>query len=76
MIVILMHPVQVLYLLNQLQNKSICESSEKQTQKDEDRERANDQELLHRLKLQEEELREQNQKLVEQNEQYKQVPRH
>uniref|UniRef100_H2SBR4 Kinesin family member 4 n=1 Tax=Takifugu rubripes TaxID=31033 RepID=H2SBR4_TAKRU len=67
------HQEKVLYLLNQLQNKSICESSEKQTQKDEDAERAN--ELLQRLKLQEEELqqlREQSQKLVEQNEQYKQ----
>lgn len=67
----------MLYLLNQLQNKSICESSEKQTQKDEDGERANEQELLQRLKLQEEELRElreQSQNLVEQNEQYKQVP--
>lgn len=67
----------MLYLLNQLQNKSICESSEKQTQKDEDGERANEQELLQRVKLQEEELRElreQNQNLLEQSQQYKQVP--
>ncbi|CAG01575.1 unnamed protein product, partial [Tetraodon nigroviridis] len=64
---------EVLYLLNQLQNRPIGESAEKETQKD--GERSNDQELLHRLKVQEEELQkltEQNQNLVEQNEQYKQ----
>uniref|UniRef100_H3CZM4 Kinesin family member 4 n=1 Tax=Tetraodon nigroviridis TaxID=99883 RepID=H3CZM4_TETNG len=63
------HQEKVLYLLNQLQNRPI----EKETQKD--GERSNDQELLHRLKVQEEELQkltEQNQNLVEQNEQYKQ----
>lgn len=42
--------LQVLYLLNQLRNKSMCESSEKQTQKDEDE--SHKQELLQRLKIQ------------------------
>ncbi|XP_034539616.1 kinesin family member 4 [Notolabrus celidotus] len=69
------HQEKVLYLLNQLQNKPICEESDK-TKKDE--ESAKEKELLQRLKLQEEELEklrelsEQNQKLVEQNEQYTQ----
>lgn len=40
----------MLYLLNQLQNKPISESAEKETQKD--GERSNEQELLHRLKIQ------------------------
>lgn len=40
----------MLYLLNQLQNKPIRESAEKETQKD--GERSDEQELLHRLKIQ------------------------
>ncbi|XP_044078155.1 kinesin family member 4 isoform X2 [Siniperca chuatsi] len=66
------HQEKVLYLLNQLQNKPICEES------DEKDESSKEKELLQRLKVQEEELEklrelsEQNQKLVEQNEQYRQ----
>lgn len=40
----------MLYLLDQLQNKPIRESADKETQKD--GERSNEQELLQRLKLQ------------------------
>lgn len=40
----------MLYLLNQLQNKPKSESAEKETQKD--GERSNEQELLHRHKIQ------------------------
>lgn len=40
----------MLYLLNQLQNKPIRESAEKETQKD--GERSDEQEILHRLKIQ------------------------
>ncbi|MEQ2203424.1 hypothetical protein XENOCAPTIV_029853 [Xenoophorus captivus] len=68
------HQEKVLYLLNQLQNKPLGEESEetKQNKGTSSKER----ELLQRLKVQEEELEklralsEQNQKLVEQNEQY------
>lgn len=42
--------MQVLYLLNQMQNKHKRESAEKETQKDE--EKSNDQDLLHRLNTQ------------------------
>lgn len=42
--------VQVLYLLNQLQNKPICEESSESKQKDE--ESSKEKELLQRLKLQ------------------------
>uniref|UniRef100_A0A8C9ZTH2 Kinesin family member 4 n=1 Tax=Sander lucioperca TaxID=283035 RepID=A0A8C9ZTH2_SANLU len=70
------HQEKVLYLLNQLQNKPICEESDETKQKD--RESAKEKELLQRLKVQEEELEklralsEQNQSMVEQNEQYRQ----
>ncbi|KAF0038138.1 hypothetical protein F2P81_008622 [Scophthalmus maximus] len=70
------HQEKVLYLLNQLQSKPICGESDAMEQKDE--ESAKEKELLLRLKVQEEELEklrelsEQNQKLVEQNEQYTQ----
>ncbi|KAM4547128.1 kinesin family member 4 [Fundulus diaphanus] len=70
------HQQKVLYLLNQLQNKPICEESEKTKQKEESR--SKERELLQRLKVQEEELEklrslsEQNQNLMEQNEQYRQ----
>lgn len=67
------HQEKVLYLLNQLQNKSVCAESDETKQKDEDN--AKETELLQRLKDQEEELQElnqQNQTLLEQNEQYKQ----
>ncbi|XP_034745087.1 kinesin family member 4 [Etheostoma cragini] len=70
------HQEKVLYLLNQLQNKAVCEESDEAKQKD--RETAKEKELLQRLKVQEEELEklrslsEQNQTLVEQNEQYRQ----
>uniref|UniRef100_A0A669CKZ7 Kinesin family member 4 n=1 Tax=Oreochromis niloticus TaxID=8128 RepID=A0A669CKZ7_ORENI len=71
------HQEKVLYLLNQLQNKPIGEDSDEtnQTIKESSKER----ELLQRLKVQEEELEklrelsEQNQKLVEQNEEYRRV---
>ncbi|XP_054481251.1 LOW QUALITY PROTEIN: kinesin family member 4 [Anoplopoma fimbria] len=69
------HQEKVLYLLNQLRSKAICEESVEKKQKDE--EISKGKELLQRLKVQEEELeklqelREQNQTLVEQNEQYK-----
>ncbi|KAF7659331.1 hypothetical protein LDENG_00299450 [Lucifuga dentata] len=69
------HQEKVLYLLNQLQNKPICEESDEINQKDES---LKERELQQRLKLQEEELEklrelsEQNQKLMEENEQYKQ----
>ncbi|XP_035999264.1 kinesin family member 4 [Fundulus heteroclitus] len=70
------HQQKVLYLLNQLQNKPICEESEETKQKEESR--SKERELLQRLKVQEEELEklrslsEQNQNLMEQNEQYRQ----
>ncbi|KAM4544719.1 kinesin family member 4 [Odontesthes bonariensis] len=70
------HQEKVLYLLNQLQNQPICEASDDTKQKDEASSKEG--ELLQRLKVQEEELEklralsEQNQKLVEQNEQYRQ----
>lgn len=70
------HQEKVLYLLNQLQNKPICEESEEPKQKEETS--SKERELLQRLKVQEEELEklrtlsEQNQKLMEQNEQYRQ----
>ncbi|XP_029030298.1 kinesin family member 4 isoform X2 [Betta splendens] len=69
------HQEKVLYFLNQLQNKPICEESYQTKQKDE--ESLKEKELLQRLKIQEEELEkltelsEQNQKLTEQVEQYK-----
>ncbi|XP_037543394.1 kinesin family member 4 [Nematolebias whitei] len=70
------HQEKVLFLLNQLQNKPVCEES-KETEM-EDEQRSEKRELLQRLKVQEEELErlqtlsEQNQKLMEQNEQYQQ----
>ncbi|XP_042355928.1 kinesin family member 4 [Plectropomus leopardus] len=70
------HQEKVLYLLNQLQSKPICEESDKTKQND--TESSKERELLQRLKLQEEELEklrelsEQNQTLLEQTEQYKQ----
>ncbi|XP_054611021.1 kinesin family member 4 isoform X2 [Dunckerocampus dactyliophorus] len=70
------HQEKVLYLLNQLQNKPICGGSDETIQEDE--ESPKEKELLQRLKVQEEELEklrdlsEQNHKLVEQNEQYRQ----
>lgn len=70
------HQEKVLYLLNQLQSKPICEEPDEMKQKDEAR--SKERELLQRLQVQEEELEklralsEQNQKLVEQNEQYRQ----
>ncbi|KAI3373091.1 hypothetical protein L3Q82_006421 [Scortum barcoo] len=70
------HQEKVLYLLNQLQNKPIGGESDETKQTNE--ESPKEKELLQRLKLQEEELKnlrglsEQNQKLMEQNEQFKQ----
>ncbi|XP_028322542.1 kinesin family member 4 [Gouania willdenowi] len=70
------HQGKVLYLLNQLQNKPICEETAETKQEDE--QSSKDKELLQRLKLQEEELEklrgitESNQRLVEQNEEYRQ----
>ncbi|KAG7516018.1 hypothetical protein JOB18_020538 [Solea senegalensis] len=70
------HQEKVLYLLNQLQNKPICNEPDNTKQQEEDS--SKEKELLHRLKVQEEELEkrrelsEQNQELLEQNEQYKQ----
>ncbi|KAM4726613.1 kinesin family member 4 [Anableps anableps] len=70
------HQEKVLYLLNQLQNKPICEESEETKHKEETS--SKERELLQRLKVQEEELEklrtlsEQNQKLMDQNEQYRQ----
>ncbi|RVE63542.1 hypothetical protein OJAV_G00137280 [Oryzias javanicus] len=70
------HQEKVLYLLNQLQNKEICEESEETKQREEGR--SKERELLQRLSVQEEELEklrtlsEQNQKLVEQNELFRQ----
>ncbi|XP_061819378.1 kinesin family member 4 [Nerophis lumbriciformis] len=70
------HQEKVLYLLNQLQSKPIGGESNERKQKDE--ETPKERELLQRLKVQEEELEklrnlsEQNQKLVEQNEQFRQ----
>ncbi|XP_015226828.1 PREDICTED: chromosome-associated kinesin KIF4A isoform X1 [Cyprinodon variegatus] len=70
------HQEKVLYLLNQLQNKPICEESEETRQEEETS--SKERELLQRLKVQEEELEklrtlsEQNQKLMEQNEEYRQ----
>uniref|UniRef100_A0A3P9LEZ8 Kinesin family member 4 n=2 Tax=Oryzias latipes TaxID=8090 RepID=A0A3P9LEZ8_ORYLA len=70
------HQEKVLYLLDQLQNKPICEESEDVKQRDEGR--SKERELLQRLSVQEEELQklralsEQNQTLVEQNEQFRQ----
>ncbi|XP_024122128.1 kinesin family member 4 [Oryzias melastigma] len=70
------HQEKVLYLLNQLQNKPICEESEETKQREEGR--SKERELLQRLSVQEEELEklrtlsEQNQKLVEQNEHFRQ----
>uniref|UniRef100_A0AAX7SMU2 Kinesin motor domain-containing protein n=1 Tax=Astatotilapia calliptera TaxID=8154 RepID=A0AAX7SMU2_ASTCA len=71
------HQEKVLYLLNQLQNKPIGEDSDETnfTIKESSKEK----ELLQRLNVQEEELEklrelsEQNQKLVEQNEEYRRV---
>nr|XP_020498967.1 chromosome-associated kinesin KIF4-like [Labrus bergylta]XP_020498968.1 chromosome-associated kinesin KIF4-like [Labrus bergylta] len=69
------HQEKVLYLLNQLQSKPICEESHESKKEEES---SKEKELLQRLKLQEEELEklrelsEQNQKLLEQNEQYRQ----
>uniref|UniRef100_A0A8C7YPA1 Kinesin family member 4 n=1 Tax=Oryzias sinensis TaxID=183150 RepID=A0A8C7YPA1_9TELE len=70
------HQEKVLYLLNQLQNKPICEESDDVKQRDEGR--SKERELLQRLSVQEEELEklralsEQNQTLMEQNEQFRQ----
>ncbi|XP_058484145.1 kinesin family member 4 [Solea solea] len=70
------HQEKVCYLLNQLQNKPICNEPDNTKQQEEDS--SKEKELLHRLKVQEEELEklrelsEQNQELLEQNEQYKQ----
>ncbi|XP_030602482.1 chromosome-associated kinesin KIF4-like isoform X2 [Archocentrus centrarchus] len=70
------HQEKVLYLLNQLQNKPIGGDSDATNQNDKDS--SKEEQLLQRLKVQEEELEklrelsEQNQKLVEQNEQYRQ----
>ncbi|XP_072231049.1 kinesin family member 4 [Leuresthes tenuis] len=69
------HQEKVHYLLNQLQNKAICEADDT---KRKDEASSKEEELLQRLKVQEEELEklralsEQNQKLAEQNEQYRQ----
>lgn len=69
------HQEKVHYLLGQIQNKSICPEPEETTPKEES---SREQELLERLRAQEEEitrlreLNEQNQSLVEQNEQYRQ----
>ncbi|XP_076024662.1 kinesin family member 4 [Genypterus blacodes] len=68
------HQEKVLYLLNQLQNKSIREESDEAKQREEN---SKERELKQRLKVQEEELEklrelsEQNQKLMEENEQYR-----
>ncbi|KAL4659685.1 chromosome-associated kinesin KIF4A [Arapaima gigas] len=68
------HQEKVLYLLSQLQNKSIAADVKEEELEMSKRER----ELLQRLRFQEEEiekmreLNEQNQKLLEENEQYKQ----
>ncbi|XP_008288314.1 kinesin family member 4 [Stegastes partitus] len=70
------HQEKVLYLLNQLQSKPIGGESDETQQKDE--ESSKEKELLQRLKVQEEELgklrelSEQNQKLVEENDKYRQ----
>ncbi|XP_060941533.1 kinesin family member 4 [Limanda limanda] len=70
------HQEKVLYLLHQLQSKPIY--SEPDTTKQTDEESSKENELIQRLKVQEEELEklqelsEQNQKLLEQNEQYRQ----
>ncbi|KAM8835043.1 kinesin family member 4 isoform 1-T1 [Synchiropus picturatus] len=69
------HQEKILYLLNQLQNKPICEESDSPKEEEASQ---REKELLQRLKIQEEELEklrelsEQNQQLVEQNEQYRQ----
>lgn len=69
------HQEKVLYLLNQLQNKPIGEDSDETNQTI--KESSKEKELLQRLNVQEEELdklrelSEQNQKLVEQNEEYR-----
>ncbi|XP_036976300.1 kinesin family member 4 [Acanthopagrus latus] len=68
------HQEKVFYLLNQLQSKAISEESDERKQTDEESSKENEL-LLERLKVKEEELRElseQNQKLVEENEQYRQ----
>ncbi|KAM4619969.1 kinesin family member 4 [Polymixia lowei] len=70
------HQEKVLYLLNQLQNKSVCGESVETKQADDTSK--NERELLQRLRIQEEEiekmreLSEQNQKLKDENDQYKQ----
>uniref|UniRef100_A0A8C7N6Y5 Kinesin family member 4 n=1 Tax=Oncorhynchus kisutch TaxID=8019 RepID=A0A8C7N6Y5_ONCKI len=69
-----MHQEKVLYLLGQLQSKESKSVEKKQEEETSKRER----ELLQRLKFQDEiekmrELNEQNQRLMDENEQYKQV---
>ncbi|XP_017267971.1 kinesin family member 4 isoform X2 [Kryptolebias marmoratus] len=68
------HQEKVLYFLNQLQNKPICEESAET--REEEEQSSKERELLQRLKDEELEklrtLSEQNQKLMEQNEQYRQ----
>uniref|UniRef100_A0A671TPQ1 Kinesin family member 4 n=1 Tax=Sparus aurata TaxID=8175 RepID=A0A671TPQ1_SPAAU len=67
------HQEKVFYLLNQLQSKPISEESDERKQTDESSKE--NELLLERLKVKEEELRglsEQNQKLMEENEQYRQ----
>uniref|UniRef100_A0A673BA02 Chromosome-associated kinesin KIF4-like n=1 Tax=Sphaeramia orbicularis TaxID=375764 RepID=A0A673BA02_9TELE len=67
------HQEKVLYLLKQLQNKTICLDSDETSSTNE--ETSKEKELLQRLQVQEEEiekLHERNQTLMEQNEQYKQ----
>ncbi|KAL3042316.1 hypothetical protein OYC64_020289 [Pagothenia borchgrevinki] len=69
------HQEKVLYLLNQIQNKTICEESAKIKEEEES---AKEKKLFQRLQIQEEELeklqglREQHQALLEENEQCKQ----
>ncbi|KAK1883194.1 Chromosome-associated kinesin KIF4 [Dissostichus eleginoides] len=69
------HQEKVLYLLNQIQNKTICEEP---AETKEEEESAKEKELFQRLQVQEEELeklrelREQHQALLEENEQCKQ----
>lgn len=70
------HQEKVLYFLNQLQNKPLCGESDGTKPKDEGN--SKEKELLQRLKVQEndleklQELSEQNQKLLDENEQYRQ----
>nr|XP_040038997.1 kinesin family member 4 [Gasterosteus aculeatus aculeatus] len=69
------HQEKVCYLLSQVQRKIVCEESDEAKQKEEEDSKQN--ELLQRLKVQEEELgklrelSEQNQALLEQNEEFK-----